>query len=326
MRARVNGSVRRWAEGVAVGLMLLAAAAGAADRVHLVSRLGGLGLSGTERPGDPPRAVFSNLWHRVEVEANSRRILLDGVAVYLNGPVLREGNAWTVSIVDWTEGVGFPWITTPVKIRRKKDLVLLDPGHGGTDKGAITTRIEEDRVTLDVAARVAKILTAQGVTVRYTRDKDRYVTLDDRVATTRKLMPDAFVSIHVNVAGNPGVEGIESFVMTAPGYPSTVGGNPDPKKYDGNKNGALNIRLAYAVQDNMVHYTGAEDRGVKRARFMVLKGAPVPAVLVEMGFMTNPAEQNSLISRIYRDQIATGVARGILSYLTTTRKPPAPAK
>jgi N-acetylmuramoyl-L-alanine amidase len=306
--------------------VLLAATAWAADRVPLTPRLGALGLRESARPGDPPRAVFSNRWHRIEVEADSRRIVHNGVVVYLNGPVLRAGNAWTVSGVDWIEGVGFPWIPVTMKSRRKKDIVLLDPGHGGEDKGAISSRLEEDRVTLDVAARVGKILAAQGVTVKYTREKNRFVSLDKRVAIARKLQPDAFVSIHVNAAANPGVEGVESFVMTAPGYSSTVGGNADRKGYGGNKNGVLNIRLAHAVQDNLVRYTKAEDRGVKRARFVVLKGATVPAVLVEMGFMTNPAEQNSLISRIYRDQIAMGVARGILSYLTTTRKPPAPTK
>jgi N-acetylmuramoyl-L-alanine amidase len=327
MCTRVKGPIRRWAGCLAAGLIMLAAAAGAAERVPLGSRLGALGLRESFQPGDPPRAVFSNRWHRVEVEANSRRIVHDGVVIFLNGAVLREGSRWTVSAVDWAEGVGFPWISAPVKARRKKDLVLLDPGHGGADKGAISPRqLEEDRVTLDVAARVGKILAAKGVNVRYTRDKDRDLSLNSRIAIARKMQPDAFVAIHVNATANPAVKGVETFVMTAAGYSSTVGGRADRNVYDGNKNGVLNIRLARSVQDNLVQYTDAEDRGVKRARFAVIKGAPVPAVLVEIGFMTNPAEEGQLISRNYRDKIAAGVARGILSYLTTTRKPPARAK
>ncbi len=328
MRARANGLIRRWAGTVAAGLLIvLVAKSGAADRVPLGARLGALGLRESVQSGDSSKAAFSNRWHRVDVEDNSRRILHDGVVLYLNGSVVREGSAWTVSGTDWAEGVGFPWVAAPVKARRKKDLVLLDPGHGGTDKGAISARqVEENRVTLDVAKRVGKILVAQGVTVAYTRDKDRSLTLTERVAMTRKSMPDVFVSLHVNATGNPSVEGVETFVMTAAGYASTVGGKADGKGYYGNRNGVLNIRLAHAVQNNLVQYTGAQDRGVKRARFAVLKGAPVPAVLVEIGFMTNPAEEGRLISRNYRDQVAMGVARGILSYLTTTRNPPAPAK
>ncbi len=324
MRVRENGGVRRWTRGAVLAGLAFAATVAVGDRVSLGSRLGALGLHELDVPGDPSRAVFSNRWHQVEVEANSRRILHDGVAVYLNGPVLRDGDTWSVLGVDWTEGVGFPWIATPVPVRRKRDLVLLDPGHGGGDKGAISQRIEEDRVTLDVAKRIGKILAAQGVTVKYTRDRDRELTLTDRSAMARKLAPDAFVSIHVNATGDRGVEGVEVFVMTSPGYASTVGGKADAAGYDGNRNRVLNIRLAHSVLDNLVQYTGAEDRGVKRARFAVLKGSPVPAVLVEMGFMTNPEEESRLISRNYRDQVAMGVARGILSYLTTARKPPDP--
>ena len=81
------------------------------------------------------------------------------------------------------------------------------------------------------------------------------------------------------------------------------------------------MRLGYAIHSSLLSHTGAADRGVKRARFQVLAQAPVPAVLVEIGFLTNPSDEAALISRAYRDRVAAGVARGILSYLTTARKP-----
>ncbi|MFO7536374.1 MAG: N-acetylmuramoyl-L-alanine amidase [Kiritimatiellia bacterium] len=301
--------------------------AAASDRLPLSPRLGALGLREEYRDTEPPQAVFSNRWRQVEVEANSRRILQDGVLVYLNAPVLRVGSAWTVDKTDWTEGVGFPWIAAPVKRRRKVDLVLLDPGHGGADKGAISPRrLEESRVTLDVARRVARLLERRGIAVKFTRDRDTFVSLEQRIALNRKLLPDAFVSIHVNATANPAIRGVESYVMTTPGFASTAGGKEDAKSYDGNRNGLLNMRLAHAVQTHLLDSTEAADRGVKRARFAVLKGSRVPAVLVEMGFLSHEGEEGLMISRAYRDRIAAGIARGILSYLTTSRKPPAPAK
>ncbi len=318
-----RGIFRGW-PGLAAGLiLLLALTAPAAGRVPLASRLGALGLREMPRSPDSTHAVFSNRWNCIEVAVNSRRIDHNGVSIYLNGPVLREGSALTVSEIDWREGIGFPWIALPANVRRKQDLVLLDAGHGGLDKGAISKRqLEESRVNMDVARRVGRILEANGVAVRYTRSADKAVSLDERIASVRKIRPDAFVSLHVNATANPAIRGVETYVMTASGYSSTSGGKEDRESYDGNRNGVSNMRLAHAVQANLLDHTGAADRGVKRARYAVIKGAPVPGILVEMGFLTNSSEEGLLISRAYRDRIATGVARGILSYLTTARKPP----
>lgn len=326
MRTGTRGKWLGLAGGVLFGLW--GACAGAAsDRIPLAPRLGALGLRETFRDSEPPQAVFSNRWRRVEVEDNSRRILQDGVLVYLNEPVLRQGSAWTVGATDWSEGVGFPWIPAPVKRRRKVDLVLLDPGHGGTDKGAISPRqLEECRVTLDVARRVGRLLESRGIAVKFTRDRDTFVSLEQRIALNRKLLPDAYVSIHVNATADPRIRGVESYVTTAPGFASTAGGKADAKSYDGNRNGLLNMRLAHAIQSHLLESTDTIDRGVKRARYAVIKGSRVPAVLVEMGFLSNEDEEGLMISRAYRDRVAAGIARGILSYLTTSRKPPPPAK
>jgi N-acetylmuramoyl-L-alanine amidase len=309
--------------GVAVGLLMAAAAL--AERVPLGPRLAALGLKETRLTEGS--SVFSNRFHTIVVRENSRRIELDGVGVYLNGPVLHAGVTWSIDRVDWAESVGFLWINVPPRSRRKTDLVLLDPGHGGEDPGAISRRhVEESRVTMDVARRVGKLLSGRGVAVRFTRDGNTALGLEERIAINRKLKPDAFVAIHVNATVNAAVNGIETFIMAAPGYSATAGGREDEREYDGNRNGVLNTRLAFAIQDNLLAYTGADDRGVKRARFAVIKNSPVPGVLVEMGFLTNSGEESLLISRVYRDRIAAGIARGILSYLTTQRKPPTAKK
>lgn len=313
---------RRVAAMAATLFLLSAAASG--ERMPLAPRLAALGMK--EIRLSEGASVFSNRFHTIVVRANSRRIEHDGVGVYLNGAVSHEANSWTIDKVDWTEGVGFPWVSIPpAKSKRKTDVVLLDPGHGGADSGAISHRsVEEARVNMDVARRVGKLLAGRGVSVRYTRDGNKTLSLEDRIEINRKIRPNAFVAIHVNATDNAAVSGIETFVMAAPGYSSTAGGREDAKTYDGNRNGILNVRLAYAIQENLLAYTGADDRGVKRARFAVIKNSPVPGVLVEMGFLTNSGEESLLISRVYRDRIAAGIARGILSYLTTLRKPPPP--
>ncbi len=311
-----------WVFAAAAGLLLLAAAAGA-ERVPLAPRLAALGLKETTLTEGS--SVFSNRFHTIVVKANSRRIEFDGVGVYLNGAVAHEGPSWFIDKVDWAEGVGFTWISIPLRNRKAADLVLLDPGHGGADKGAISRRgLEESRVTMDVVRRIGKLLESRGVSVRYTRDANRSMSLNERIEATRKVRPDAFVAVHANATVNPAVNGIETFVTASPGYSATAGGKEDERVYPGNYSGVLNVRLAYAIQRNLLDYTGADDRGVKRARFAVIKNSPVPGVLVEIGFLTNSGEESLLISRVYRDRVASGVARGILSYLTTLHKPPPP--
>jgi N-acetylmuramoyl-L-alanine amidase len=309
--------------GIILWLAFAASAPPAQGRVSLEPLLAQAGLRGTTQAGPPPRGVFTNRWNRIVVEGNSRLASVNGIKVYLNDAVNWDGRGWTVAAADWTEGVGFRWAARFPAPRRGPPVVLLDPGHGGVDKGAVSRRgVEEKRVTLDVARRVARRLESQGILVRLTRDRDVALSLDARVAIAKRVSPDLFVSLHVNSApASPSVSGVETFVLTAPGYTSTAGGKSDATVYPGHRYGPLSAFLAHEIQRGMIRQAGVEDRGIKRARFLLLKHVPAPAVLVEMGFLSHPREEAALIERDHRDRLAEGIARGILSYLAAAGRP-----
>jgi len=260
----------------------------------------------------------------MEFEAQSRRFVYNGVLIYLNGSVQSADSGWTLFRSDLDDVVD-ALLHPPLSLAPQRiETVVLDPGHGGHDKGTVSNRrVEEKRVTLDVAKRVSQKLQAAGVRVRMTRDRDVYLSLDQRAVFANKVKADVFVSIHMNAADDRSVSGVETFVLASPGFPSTVStavSDRDQLTYPGNRCGPANMLLGYYVQRNLLHYAGAGDRGVKRTRFYVLRNVGCPAVLAECGFLSNPGEEEKVLSRKYRDALAEGVARGILTYISEARK------
>ena len=202
-------------------------------------------------------------------------------------------------------------VTSPVKT------IMIDPGHGGTDHGALGTAIHEKQMNLNTALLVRAGLTRLGYKVIMTRSKDRTLTLDERTALCGKMKPDLFVSIHCNAAANKSVSGIETFAATPFGVPST--GNKTAaniKKADpGNAFDRNNYRLAYEIQKSLITQTSAVDRGVKVARYKVIRDASCPAALVEIGFITNAAEQKKFVNAAHRNKIVNGIVLGIHNYV-----------
>ena len=173
-------------------------------------------------------------------------------------------------------------------------LVMIDPGHGGKDPGAIGIRgLREVDVVLPVSLRLAQILQAQGVQVMLTRNADYFVDLVPRVEMTKRAGADLFVSIHANaVAGRrPEVNGFEIY------------------HFDRGK------VLAQYIHRSYLQSISIPDRGVRRARFLVIRRNPVPAVLVELGFVTG-RQDNALMRRAdFTEEAAQAIARGILQYI-----------
>lgn len=171
--------------------------------------------------------------------------------------------------------------------------VVLDPGHGGYDPGGVPRqRFIEKKVTLEISKLIQARLLAAGHKVIMTRTKDEFVELEDRVAISNRAPYRAiFVSIHCNSAPNSSAHGIETYH-----YSSRSG------------------RLAQAIHTRVVAATGEEDRGVRRARFYVLRNNRRVAVLAELGFLTNPKEGANLArSARYQKKVADAVAAGIQS-------------
>lgn len=308
--------------GVLAGMLLAAAAWGADGRVGLDRFMVGMGF-------DAPRVEagairFDSRWSRLEFEPASRRFRYNGVLIYLNDGLRKAGDDWTLAEADARDIVGALLQPPRSLASQRVETVVLDAGHGGHDKGAVSPRrVEEKRVTLDVASRVRRKLAAAGVRVQMTRARDAYLSLDQRSAFANKVKADVFVSIHMNSTGDRSVAGVETFVLASPGFPPTAGGlvaERDRLAYAGNRAGPASALLGYHLQRSLAQHTGAGDRGVKRARFAVLRDVSCPAVLVECGFLSNPGEEAKLIERKYRDEVAEGLARGILAYIAETRK------
>ena len=271
-------------------------------------------------------AVYRSRTATVVFEAGSRRVVVNGLSVFLNQSVVKGAGNWVISPVDAVDTIGA--LLLPSRALRKAEaaVVVLDPGHGGADPGASNgSAREEKRFTLDIAKRVRLKLRQSQVNVMMTRDRDNSMTLDERCWRSDRFGGDLFVSIHLNSSRDHATSGVETYIMPAPGYPTTAeaerhlvmsgrGGNCPGNQYDG-----ANAVLAQYLHKGLIAHTGALDRGIRRARFFVIRNAHCPAALVECGFLSNNQEVSRINDAAYRDRIAEGISRGILTYLSRVR-------
>jgi N-acetylmuramoyl-L-alanine amidase len=259
------------------------------------------------------------------VELDSRRVELDGVWIWLSVPVSRTNGVWRLNRTD-IERIVNPLIRPgPYLAAGGGDLarVVLDPGHGGIDSGAVSSSgLEEKTLTLKIARRVRDRLKAAGVRAILTREDDVFVSLEERSRIAAEAQPSVFVSIHLNAASSPGAQGVETYVLTCAGCASTNARDLAPSDrhaaQKGNRWDGGNTVLGYALQRRMILETGAEDRGLRRARFQVLKGAAYPAALVECAFLTNGREVRRLEDEAYLATLARAIALGILDFRDKT--------
>jgi N-acetylmuramoyl-L-alanine amidase len=226
-------------------------------------------------------------------------------------------------------------VRAPVVTRRGPRPVVIDPGHGGDDIGAQSpTGVMEKEVTLAVARRLARILENRGRAVRLTRDGDQGRALTDRTALANRLDSTVFISLHANASTVASVAGAETYYMSLDGasdeaaaatadLENRAGASSDDRSpldlilWDLAQAEVLNesSRLALAVQGRLNARLGLRDRGVKQAPFVVLTGATMPAILVEVGFLSNPSEADRLTQPDSQQQIAEALASGIEDFL-----------
>jgi N-acetylmuramoyl-L-alanine amidase len=197
--------------------------------------------------------------------------------------------------------------------------IVLDPGHGGRDPGNQEGRRQEKLYTLTFAREVAELLTKAGFKVSLTRNTDTYVDRPVRPELAHRRGADLFVSLHFNSAdgvGAAGVQGAEVYCMTPPRASSTNarGEGAGAGAYPGNRFDPKNMLLAYQIQKAITDKAGSEDRGVKRARFEVLRLAEMPSVLIEAAFMTHGADATRIYDPVQRRVLAQAIVDGILAY------------
>lgn len=252
-------------------------------------------------------------------ETNSRKLVFNGLLIWMNAPLIKEHDQWSVTKADVTKIIEPLLKSDEVLVSAGFSTVVIDPGHGGRDIGAIGgQKVYEKKVVLDIARRVRKKLETTGVAVKLTRTKDSTVGLSARTARAREWDADIFVSIHLNSAHNCDAAGLETYVLPAAGFSSTAGKN-DKRTSLGNKFDKANTLLAYYVHKEILARTESADRGIRHARFEVLQNAPCPAILVECGFVSNESEEEKLIQKRYRDTVAEGIAQGISAYINKAK-------
>jgi N-acetylmuramoyl-L-alanine amidase len=200
----------------------------------------------------------------------------------------------------------------------EKGLLVLDPGHGGTQPGSrtISGNQFEKNLTLDWALRLKPLLEQSGWKVAVTRDTDADVSLAERVDFAQGLQAALFVSLHFNSSfPHTDAAGIETYCLTPTGMTSNIVREfeDDPtRSYPNNDFDSANVRLAMRVHRSLIRMTGAADRGVKRARFPdVLRWQTRPAILIEGGFLSSPEESRQIARPAYRQKLAEAVAEAL---------------
>lgn len=180
-----------------------------------------------------------------------------------------------------------PIIKKPTGVKR----VVIDAGHGGSDCGAIRNGINEKDITLDVSKKVEALLKKQGYQVTMTRTNDIYVSLADRVAISEKNAPDIFVSIHVNSSTRPEITGIETHYYHQE-----------------------SLNLAQTVHSSLASKIKSNNRGLFKSKFYVINHTTSPAILVEIGFISNDNERAQLVSEKRKQDTANAIVEGINNY------------
>ncbi len=258
-------------------------------------------------------------WTTIDFGKNNKVLELNQMPVYLGFPAKESQGRLYVAQADLQHVLKS--ILTPQAFRPRPGLrrIVIDAGHGGKDSGAVDKvyGLQEKQLALDVANRLKRMLEEVGYEVIMTRKSDVYIPLDRRPAMANRANGDLFLSLHFNAAVSTSAEGYETFALTpqyqaSSKYPRPT--NRDSTRYEGNGQDPWNTLAAYHVQRALVHRLGGPDRGVKRARFLVLKHLECPGVLVELGFVSHEPTARKLRSAAHRQTIAQALFEGIVGY------------
>jgi N-acetylmuramoyl-L-alanine amidase len=242
-------------------------------------------------------------------------IYINNVKFCLSFPVVERDGKLFVSRMDLSKLI-HP-IIKPSHIRGSIifDTVVIDPGHGGEDSGAVGSYGAEKIYALDTSFRLKRMLEKQGFKVVLTRSSDVFISRPRRVEIANATAKSVFVSIHYNSYTSSAL-GLETFALAPQGTANTDKSlkSSDMAGRRGNERDSENIALATAVHANCLYKLRSVDRGVKRHRFDVLAGINRPAILVEGGFVSNPTEGARIHKPEFREALADAICGGIVKY------------
>lgn len=253
----------------------------------------------------------------IRAQAGTSELSINGVRFFTHFPLLNSGNEDLISVMDVSKII--EPVLRPSRIQKPErvETVILDPGHGGSDQGASSSWGSEKSFTLDVALAARKELIRAGYRVEMTRATDTAVSLEERVSIANRFPRAVFVSIHFN--SSAGGAGVESFALAPEGVTSNLSSDhhvsaSDVARHPGNALDGQNIALTASIHATVLSRLAAFDRGVKHARFHVLRDVKIPAVLVEGGFISHPVEGPRIATSYYRQRLGAAIAQGIQNY------------
>jgi N-acetylmuramoyl-L-alanine amidase len=253
----------------------------------------------------------------IRAQAGTSELSINGVRFFTNFPLVSNGDEDLISVMDVSKIIEPVLRPSRIQKSEKVETVILDPGHGGSDQGATSSWGSEKSFTLDVALAARKELIRAGYRVEMTRATDTAVSLEERVNIANRFPHAVFVSIHFN--SSSGGAGVESFALAPEGVTSNMSSEhhvsaADVARHAGNAQDERNIALTASIHATVLTRLAAFDRGVKHARFHVLRDVKIPAVLLEAGFISNPAEGQRIATSYYRQRLGTAISQGIQNY------------
>lgn len=279
----------------------------------------GLGLK-TNWTEPQKTLLLQSEWTRLELNNDSREVRLNGIRLLLgDGTVMHRGE---LHISHTDERAFLGPILSPRKVPGLVPgvrTVVIDAGHGGKDGGTSNKKLDliEKGFALDVAQRLKRELEAAGFAVIMTRDSDTFIDLRERPAIANKRRADLFVSVHFNAIGNASIAGAETYLLTPRGQRSTGAESLSPSDNEilpGHAHDPWNAILGHRVHRRVIGDMKSFDRGLKRARYVVLRELDCPGILVEGGYLTNDAEARRIASPEWRARLAKAIAGGIIDY------------
>jgi len=266
--------------------------------------------------------------HPLEFVSGSREVIINGARSWLCFPLIEHDATFLVSRMDVAKTIEPQLRPHRIPNIGRLQTVVLDPGHGGHDKGAVGSYGYEKNFALDVARKLRPLLQAKGLRVIMTREGDYFVPLEVRAQIANAAQDSIFVSIHFNATDrDPNATGFEIFSFTPRGAPSTSDTSLTLSSLDmqaGSTVDTQSMALSSCIYHSLLGHIPEFDRGIKRARFAVLRLTRVPAVLIEGGFLTERGESELIAKNDWRTKLAQSISVGIQNYqaLADKKQPP----
>jgi len=265
-------------------------------------------LSEKERAGD--KITLENQRAQIKFIIGSQEFTINGVKIFLSEPIRERDGAAHLSQLDLSSLLDPILGPTHIKNAKPFNTIILDPGHGGEDKGAANLEAQH---TLAIIKKTRSLLTKKGFRVILTRTDDTNIPLEERVKIANQETHAILISLHFN-SGDKSAHGMETYIISAKEPHAT---------------GASSAALATAIHSRCLlyfnnkqhgHELGIEDRGIRHAKFRLLKDSQNPAILIEAGFLTNTEETAKIQTQDYQNTLAQSLVRGIQFYRTAIKK------